>query len=72
MSWPARDAAADRGLHVLPVGLLAHRGPGDPGHDRQRGDRQRDRGQREVPQVADEAGAVAERREPAQLDREQQ
>src|SRR5690349_7710067 len=43
---PGRDAPADRGLHVLPAGLGADRGPGHPGHDGQRRDGKGDRGQR--------------------------
>src|SRR6266702_5070766 len=48
----ARDAAAHRGLHVLALALLPDRRPGDPGHDRERRERQGNSGQREVPHVA--------------------
>ena len=51
----ARDAPADRGLHVLAPAFVADRGPGHPGDDGQRRDRQRDGGQREVPDVARES-----------------
>ncbi len=62
--------AADRRLHVLSPHLLAHADARHARDDRQRRQRQRDRGERQVPEPVDASGSRPERREPAELHRE--